>query len=398
VTNTADFLDELARKDPKAAERLRKAAQAAENEQARAVAAIKPIRFPDLEGKTPPPRRFVVEQWLPAGCVTSLYGPGGIGKSMLAQQIGTAIAVGRELFGFRVEKGPVLGLLCEDDDDELWRRQIRANEWFACEMGDLGNLHLQGRAGLENTLAVYPATGAPTVETFYELIREAARELRPVLIILDPIAQLYGGNENDRFQVSHFVNLVGGLAREFDCAVLLLGHPAKADGSEYSGSTAWNASVRSRLLLQRKEDDDGELLLSRVKSNYAKPDTLPLRWSNGFLRPTDQRFMSLADKIEAEARKGIVRQAFLDALDRLRTQGRAVSDNRQASTYAIRRMRELPGMEDFPERELEEAMRTLFDEHRIKSNQPVVRGADRKWKNGIARPEWSAQAAGDQPA
>ena len=62
MTNTVDLLEELARKDPKAAERLRKAAEAAAGEQSRAAAAIKPLRFPELEGKAPPPRRFVVEE------------------------------------------------------------------------------------------------------------------------------------------------------------------------------------------------------------------------------------------------------------------------------------------------------------------------------------------------
>ncbi len=385
MTNTVDLLEELARKDPKAAERLRKAAEAAAGEQARAAAAIKPLRFPDLEGKAPPPRRFVVEEWLPAGCVTSLYGPGGIGKSMLSQQIGTAVAVGRELFGFRVEKGPVLGLMCEDDDNELWRRQIRANEWFACEMGDLGNLHLQGRAGLENTLAVYPATGALTVETFYELIREAARELRPVLIILDPIAQLYGGNENDRFQVSHFVNLVGGLAREFDCAVLLLGHPAKAEGSEYSGSTAWNASVRSRLLLQRKEGEENELVLSRVKSNYAKPDILALHWANGVLRPTSQKFMSPADKLDAEMRAGQAQQQFLNALDLLASRGISLSDAARASNYAPREIERHGLLGDFTKREMEQAMLGLLGRGLLAANEPVGKGDNRHVRRGLAR-------------
>jgi RecA-family ATPase len=352
-------------------------------EQPRVGTPIKPIRFADLKGKTPPPRRFIVEDWIPTGCGTSLYGPGGIGKTLLAQQIGTAVAVGRELFGFQVEKGPVLGLLCEDDDDELWRRQMRVNEWFACDMDQLDNLHLQGRAGLENTLAVYPGTGAPTVEIFHELIRGAAQELRPVLIILDPIAQLYGGNENDRFQVSHFINLVGGLAREFDCAVLLLGHPAKADGSEYSGSTAWNASVRSRLLLQLKKDEENELLLSRVKSNYAKPDTLSLHWVNGTLRPTAQKLQSLGDRIEAEAQAGKARTAFLAALDKLTAQGRNVSHSERATNYAPKIMAGL--CEGFTGKELAKAMESLLDLGVITANAKLWKGADRKPMHGLAR-------------
>jgi hypothetical protein len=101
---------------------------------------IRTINFAALKGQTPPPRRFIVDQWIPAGCVTSLYGPGGIGKTLLAQQAATCIATGRPLFGSAVEKGIVLGLLAEDDDDELWRRQVRINAWLGSDMDELGNL------------------------------------------------------------------------------------------------------------------------------------------------------------------------------------------------------------------------------------------------------------------
>ena len=102
TANTVDFLDELAKKDPKAAERLRKAEAAHDKANGHAkeeapntgqegaaepppAERIRTINFAELKGRTPPPRRFIVDQWIPAGCVTSLYGPGGIGKTLLAQ-------------------------------------------------------------------------------------------------------------------------------------------------------------------------------------------------------------------------------------------------------------------------------------------------------------------------
>lgn len=350
---------------------------------------VVPIRFAEKAGKSPPPRRFIVDQWLPAGCVTSLYGPGGVGKSMLAQQAGTAVATGRPLFGNPVEHGPVLGIMAEDDDDELWRRQVRVNEWCLCGMEDLDDLHIQGRGGLENTLALYPASGAPMAGPLYEAVRQAAAEIRPVLLIVDPIAQLFGGNENDRFQVSHFVNLVGGLAREFDCAVLLLGHPAEAEGSEYSGSTAWNASVRSRLLLQRTEGKEDTLTLSRVKSNYAKPDCLELVWAGGVLRPTVGEHMTFADRIDAEARAGAVRTAFLDALDKLAGQGRNVSHNGRAGNYAPRVMAEAGLADGLSQADLAGAMNHLLKEGAVLANRKVGVGPDRHPVRGLARPQAS---------
>jgi len=47
----------------------------------------------DLIGE-PPTREWIVEDWVPAGCVTLLSGAGGLGKSLLGQQLCTAVSVG----------------------------------------------------------------------------------------------------------------------------------------------------------------------------------------------------------------------------------------------------------------------------------------------------------------
>ena len=50
---------------------------------------IDTIDWPSREGRAPPKRKFVVDDWLPTGCATSLYAPGGFGKSLLAQTLGS---------------------------------------------------------------------------------------------------------------------------------------------------------------------------------------------------------------------------------------------------------------------------------------------------------------------
>lgn len=253
-----------------------------------------PIDWEALEGRLPQPRRYAIQDWLPIGCVTSIYGVGGIGKTMLVQQMSTCIATGVSAFGFTVaEHGPVLGMFSEDDGDELWRRQWRINQAVGCSVRNLRGLRIQGRAGLENLLVHYPPNGLPAVQPFMEIVSTQAALLRPKLIVLDNIAPMFGGNENDRTHVADFVNRLTRLARQHKCAVALVGHPAKADGSEYSGSTQWNNSVRCRLMLSRSEGDD--LLRARSKSNYARPDTMPLRWCDGVLRPSRTGDMSPED-------------------------------------------------------------------------------------------------------
>ena len=161
---------------------------------------IKPIVWPEMLGRYAPPRRFVAKGWIPYGCVTSLYGQGGIGKSMAAQLLGTAVVTGRYWLGIETERCRVLALFCEDDRNELWRRQERINATLGVTMADLGDFLPDARTGQENVLA----HGRDVLQTteLYDQIAAAIAELKPGLVILDNIAQMFAGNENDRAHVT----------------------------------------------------------------------------------------------------------------------------------------------------------------------------------------------------
>jgi hypothetical protein len=60
-----------------------------------------PIIF---QGRTPPPRRWVAPQWIPYEVVTGFYGDGGVGKSLMAQQLQTGTALGSAWLGVPVEE------------------------------------------------------------------------------------------------------------------------------------------------------------------------------------------------------------------------------------------------------------------------------------------------------
>ena len=78
-----------------------------------------------FKGRTPPPRRWIARDWIPYEVVTGLYGDGGVGKSLLSQQLQTGTALGSSWLGLPVEEVASLGVYCEDNENELWRRQPR---------------------------------------------------------------------------------------------------------------------------------------------------------------------------------------------------------------------------------------------------------------------------------
>ena len=59
-----------------------------------------------LHGKPVPERKWIVPDWVPYGVVTGLYGDGGLGKTLLAQQLQTSTALGRRWLGLPTDKVP----------------------------------------------------------------------------------------------------------------------------------------------------------------------------------------------------------------------------------------------------------------------------------------------------
>ena len=334
------------------------------------------IPFADWQDRPIPERRFLADQWVPVGCVTSLYGPGGIGKSLLAQQLATACAVGGRWIGTGVEKTRVLGIFSEDDDEELLRRQAKINYAYGVDMRDLGNLQIQGRVGAENMLCMFEHEAFRATPLYLRLC-QAINDLRPGLVIIDNIAQVYGGDENKRAQATSFINSLAGIARKYDCAVLLLGHPGKATESQYSGSTGWDAAVRSRLMLTRIEPREGEedlpprLSLARVKSNYSTNEAVELIWKDGILATDQYVAMTLGEKVDRAMHMGNAKRAFMSALLRLGQQGRSTSHNARAANYAPRVMRDAGLCSDYTPRDLSDAMQALFDEDCIIANSAI---------------------------
>jgi RecA-family ATPase len=305
----------------------------------------------DWDGKLAPKREWLVEGWLPVGCVTSLYGGAGFGKSLVAQQLGTAVATGRPFFGMPTAQGKVLMVACEDDDAEVQRRQEDINVSLGLERAShvrMGLLGLSGRAGEPNQMAHSSGDGVLRFTPFFQEVRAYARENRIKLLILDNIAQLFGGNENARPEVTQFVNALTGIAVELNCAVLLLGHPGKSTDSEYSGSTAWDAAVRSRWLLTRPkadavdevddlETDPSKLrVLRKAKANYSGTgDEIELAWDQGAFRLDGQDAGDAVDKIETRVRNRDRDARVLAGLRGLLEQGHEPSPRVQArTTYA----------------------------------------------------------------
>ena len=194
---------------------------------------------------SPPPRQWVLRHWISMGTTTLLAGQAGIGKTLLAQTLSTALALRRDYIDDVPQARRVLFWAGEDDHDELWRRQLTICKPFDITLADLPDaLQIKSYQSHDITLAAL-VFGRLSPTRMLKELREQVGDYRAEVVMLDSIARIFGGNENDRNQVTTFLAwLMHALA---GASLVLIGHPGKASGAEFSGSTAWEASVRARL-------------------------------------------------------------------------------------------------------------------------------------------------------
>ena len=248
-------------------------------QEAAGTAAGRPIELSTWVGQpAPEPRRWLVQGWLPAGRVALLAGPGGVGKSRLMLQLSAGIASGCDdpkykwidapinvlSLGTGIDSGgsPVIYASWEDEPEEVWRRLSeisgdtvpwvtpeRTHRLHVADMAGHGPIWAPEGSGHISALASITPAG--------QELRHRCEDKKAKLLILDPLAAAYAGNENARGLVRAFVADWDAWGRANDCAVLLLAHPPKTTGAVYAGSTDWHGAVRNMWSLDKDRRGKG---------------------------------------------------------------------------------------------------------------------------------------------
>ncbi len=261
---------------------------------------FEPFSPAEWHGHEPPPYDWIVDGCFLRGTVAMLSGDGGLGKSLLMQQLLTAAAMGKSWLGLDTKPCKGFVMFCEDDKDELHRRQDAINRHYACGMSDLEDVLYMSRAGMENVLMEFDRrTERPQPAPLFDQFKNAVEDFGAQIIVLDTLADVFAGDEIRRNQARRFVTALRGVAVKQQGVVILTSHPSLTGintGTGISGSTAWNNSVRSRLYLTRKtdnkdeeEEDNNERLLKTMKNNHGPfGGKICIRWEQGvFVRTTD---------------------------------------------------------------------------------------------------------------
>ena len=291
----------------------------------------------------PPEPRFVIPGWMPENTVTLFAAHGGTGKSFMSLYISLCLATGRHPFalGDEVPRVRVVLYSAEDDLTAMQWRLRRYMRLMGISPGELqGWLVVLDATASDNVLFTRDRSGLGKTTKRFAWLRDQCQAFGAAVLVFDNASDGFDGNEVERAAVRQFISALKRVAP----TTLLLSHVDAAssmalpgEGKGYSGSTAWNNSVRSRWLMARYENDD--IVLSLQKSNYARTGSeASIRWSDEL-----KLFEVVSHRIGA-AKANDHRVLLLGLLHKLTTEmGKDVSPAKTSQTSAFNLMKDMPG-------------------------------------------------------
>ncbi|WP_172842182.1 AAA family ATPase [Bradyrhizobium lablabi] len=332
------------------------------------------------------PMRWLATHRVPADDVTILSGDGGLGKTTVALQLGVSVA--RNLgdwLGTTTLSGPVIFFSAEEPESEMRRRLDRVARKRGIEPEQIEHLYFHFAEPDKALLGISTPAGTIAPTATFQALARSVTDVRPALLIVDSVAAVFGGNQNDRVQARTFVSMFRRLAREAGCAIVLLDHPSLSgmnSGTGRGGNMDWSNVVRSRLYLRTVEEEEAAFReLEVVKSNYGPAgEKVRLRWEDGsFVLKTVQSTPQQA------ATFAKIDDLFLKLLDKRTAQGRRVYPTK-GSGYAPSVFAIDPDAAGITPKALATSMERLFSERKIVT---IEEGPPSKRVTRIARAEVS---------
>ena len=317
-------------------------------------------------GRTPTPSRFVIDKLVPLGFVTLLVSAGGRGKTLLMQTMMTCIAGNRPFLGLDVEEGEAIGLFCEDDDDELHRRQERICNEYDVDFSQVA-ARLFPTSGVGYDTILYEPN--KWTELFDQIESELQARPNVKFLGIDGVAHTFAESENDRGAVTRFIGKLTGLASRYEVAIVLITHESKSsatnDTHAASGSTAWLNATRSVLKLDKVDKTENQRMLKQVKTNRGElASSIRCDFRNGVLVRSDVSMHRERECIEYTQE---VIAACIQA-------GQKVSPHHRASNWAVTVVEQSQPQSGhrFDKHEIKEAFKTLhgsyFHSQKYESN------------------------------
>lgn len=233
-----------------------------------------PIKLSDVQSEK---RDFLWNPYIPIGEITVMFAAGGTGKSFATIGIAADITAGRMLpkdgeKPTNTNPERVLFISAEDTAGIIKSRMQKINS-------NLNNCILiktpSNRHELKEDSFLLPQSKDDNerIEAFASLLSE----VKPKLVIIDPWSVYIGDdkNMNKANDVRGITTVLTTLAKEFECAMLIIAHVNKMPQMEnannaVSGSTALIDAARSAICIRSLSADSDRRVMIHTKANYSK--------------------------------------------------------------------------------------------------------------------------------
>jgi len=173
-----------------------------------------------------PDPEWLIEDFLPKGSFTVLFGPPSVGKSFLSLSLALAIAAGKAWHEREVKGGPVV--------------YIAAEGFGGLKLRVAALLEHSGYSDESDCLFLNRPINFLVADEVRALINPFQRlGVRPALIIVDTLARCFvGGDENSAQQMGQFIDGVETVKRETGATVLVIHHTGKNESRGPRGNSA----------------------------------------------------------------------------------------------------------------------------------------------------------------
>ncbi len=247
------------------------------------------------------PKEYVYNPYIPRGKLTGGSGDPGVGKSKCIEGIAAKVTKGEPLLGIPCDTpGNVLLFSVEDDASDIKQTLVSCG-------ADLSKVFT-----LSEEDSVLRALGQSHLTFKSEIIEDAVKRFKPVMVVFDPL-QAYVGpdvNPNDSVQMEAALAPIKSLAKRFNFAAVLVQHNNKMkDNTSLQARAAGTASLvgnyRSLLSIVRDPENPDENIVIHSKTNNKRGKSIRYKIESipGNEDFATVNFMGLEDYTERDYRK-----------------------------------------------------------------------------------------------
>ena len=202
------------------------------------------------------PTPWLIQDYIPEGSMTMIYGPPGSGKTFMALDMALHIAHGLEWHGKATEQGSVMYIAGEGVGG--LRKRLQA--WHI-------NKNIEPTAPLHIIPVAVGLLDEQEIDNLIKTIQILAKDIK--MVVFDTVARCMTGDENSAQDMGMAIKAMDKIKHTFKCCVVPIHHSGKDKDRGARGSTAMIGAVDVSLRVERL---DKSLSLITEKQKDSEPE------------------------------------------------------------------------------------------------------------------------------